>query len=115
MRARDPEKRKHDFKEVALCLTEKQAVKEARRGIQCKKPMCVTGCPVEINIPAFIAAIRDEDFTGGLEVIRKYNMLPAICGRVCPQENQCQGKCVLGKKRLLSLSELWSGLSQTMK
>jgi len=99
MRARDPEKRKHDFKEVALGLTEKQAVKEAKRCIQCKKPMCVTGCPVEINIPAFIAAIRDEDFTGGLEVIRKYNMLPAICGRVCPQENQCQGKCILGKKK----------------
>lgn len=99
MRARDPEKRKHDFKEVALGLTEKQAVKEANRCIQCKKPMCITGCPVEINIPAFIAAIRDEDFSGGLEIIRKYNMLPAICGRVCPQENQCQGRCVLGKKK----------------
>lgn len=99
MKARDPEKRKHDFKEVALGLTEKQAVKEAKRCIQCKKPMCVTGCPVEINIPAFIAAIRDEDFSGALKVIRKYNMLPAVCGRVCPQENQCQGKCILGKKK----------------
>ena len=99
MRARDPEKRKHDFKEVALGLTEKQAVKEANRCIQCKKPMCITGCPVEINIPAFIAAIRDENFSGGLEVIRRCNMLPAICGRVCPQENQCQGKCILGKKK----------------
>lgn len=99
MRTRDPEKRKHDFKEVALGLTEKQAVKEANRCIQCKKPMCITGCPVEINIPAFIAAIRDEKFSGGLEIIRRYNMLPAICGRVCPQENQCQGKCILGKKK----------------
>ncbi len=99
MRARDPEKRKHDFKEVALGLTEKQAVKEANRCIQCKKPLCITGCPVEINIPAFIAAIRDQNFSGGLEVIRRYNMLPAICGRVCPQENQCQGKCILGKKK----------------
>lgn len=99
MRSRDPKKRKHDFREVALGLTEKQAVKEARRCIQCKKPMCVTGCPVEINIPSFIAAIRDEDFSGGLEIIRRNNMLPAICGRVCPQENQCQGKCVLGKKK----------------
>lgn len=99
MRARDPEKRKHDFKEVALGLTKRQAVKEANRCIRCKKPMCIKGCPVEINIPAFIAAIRNEDFSGGIDLIRKYNMLPAICGRVCPQENQCQGMCVLGKKK----------------
>jgi glutamate synthase (NADPH/NADH) small chain len=99
MRVRDPEKRKRDFKEVALGLTEKQAVKEAGRCIQCKKPMCVTGCPVEIDIPAFISAIRDKDYYGGLNVIRKHNMLPAICGRVCPQENQCQGKCILGRKK----------------
>lgn len=99
MRVRDPEKRKLDFKEVALGLTEKQAVKEAGRCIQCKKPMCVTGCPVEIDIPAFISAIRDKDYSGGIKVIRRYNMLPAICGRVCPQENQCQGKCILGRKK----------------
>ncbi len=125
MRARDPEKRKHDFKEVALGLTEKQAIKEANRCIQCKKPMCITGCPVEINIPAFISAIRDEDITGGLAIIRKYNMLPAICGRVCPQENQCQGKCVLGKKktpisigaleRFVADYEMKKGLSQKTK
>jgi glutamate synthase (NADPH/NADH) small chain len=99
VRVRDAEKRRKDFKEVALGLTERQAVKEASRCIQCKKPMCVTGCPVEIDIPSFIAAIRDEDFSGALKVIRKYNMLPAVCGRVCPQENQCQGKCVLGRKK----------------
>jgi glutamate synthase (NADPH/NADH) small chain len=98
MRARDPEKRKRDFKEVALGLTERQAVKEAGRCLQCRKPGCVTGCPVEIDIPSFIAAIRDKDFSGSLRVIRKYNMLPAVCGRVCPQESQCQGRCVLGKK-----------------
>lgn len=107
MRVRDPEKRKRDFKEVALGLTEKQAVKEAGRCIQCKKPMCVTGCPVEIDIPAFISAIRDKDYRDGLNVIRKYNMLPAICGRVCPQENQCQGKCILGrKKKAISIGAL---------
>lgn len=125
MRSRDPEKRKHDFKEVALGLTEKQAIKEANRCIQCKKPMCVTGCPVEINIPAFISAIRDENITGGLAIIRKYNMLPAICGRVCPQENQCQGKCILGKKktpvsigaleRFAADYEIKKGLSQKTK
>ena len=107
MRIRDPEKRKRDFKEVALGLTEKQAVEEAARCIQCKKPMCVTGCPVEIDIPAFISAIRDKDYVGGLSIIRKYNMLPAICGRVCPQENQCQGKCILGrKKKAISIGAL---------
>ncbi|MEW6599447.1 MAG: NADPH-dependent glutamate synthase [Nitrospirota bacterium] len=99
MRARDPKKRSRDFKEVALGLTDKQAVKEAKRCLQCKKPKCVEGCPVEINIPAFIAAIRDTDFTGALGIIRQYNMLPAVCGRVCPQENQCQGRCILGKKK----------------
>lgn len=99
MRARDPKKRAKDFKEVALGLTEKQTVKEAKRCLQCKKPKCVEGCPVEINIPAFIGKIKDTDFTGALNVIRQYNMLPAICGRVCPQENQCQGRCILGKKK----------------
>ena len=98
MRARDPEKRRRDFKEVALGLTKAQALKEARRCLQCKKPRCMAGCPVEIDIPKFIAAIREDDFKGGLEVIRKYNMLPAVCGRVCPQENQCQGSCILGRK-----------------
>jgi glutamate synthase (NADPH/NADH) small chain len=98
MRARNPEKRRRDFKEVALGLTQAQALKEAKRCLQCKKPRCVAGCPVEIDIPKFIAAIREDDFKGGLEVIRKNNMLPAVCGRVCPQENQCQGNCILGKK-----------------
>jgi glutamate synthase (NADPH/NADH) small chain len=99
MRTRDPKKRSRDFKEVALGLTEREAVAEAARCLQCKRPQCVQGCPVEIDIPAFIAAIREKDFSGSLEVIRQYNMLPAICGRVCPQENQCQGRCILGKKK----------------
>ena len=99
MRARDPEKRKHDFKEVALGLTEKQAIKEANRCIQCKKPMCVTGCPVEINIPAFISAIRDEGHhrrTCDYKKIQyascdlRQGMSPGkpVPGQVCPWEKE---------------------------
>ncbi len=99
MRVRDAEKRNKDFKEVSLGLTERQAVKEAKRCLQCKRPGCVLGCPVEIDIPAFIANIRDENFSGALNVIREHNLLPAVCGRVCPQEKQCQGMCVLGNKK----------------
>jgi len=99
MRFRKPEKRKTDFKEVSLGLTQRQAVKEASRCLQCKKPHCVAGCPVEIDIPKFILAVKEKDYLGGLKKIREFNMLPAICGRVCPQEHQCQGSCILGKKK----------------
>jgi glutamate synthase (NADPH/NADH) small chain len=99
MRARDPKKRNKDFKEVALGLTARQAVKEAERCLQCKKPRCIEGCPVEIDIPRFISSIRENNFLAGLKTIREYNILPAICGRVCPQENQCQGGCILGRKK----------------
>jgi len=99
MRFRNPEKRRNDFKEVSLGLTERQAVKEAGRCLQCKKPHCVAGCPVEIDIPKFISFVKEKDYLGGLRKIREFNMLPAICGRVCPQENQCQGQCILGKKK----------------
>jgi glutamate synthase (NADPH/NADH) small chain len=99
MRARDPKKRAKDFKEVALGLTAKQALKEAARCLQCKKPRCIEGCPVEIDIPRFISSIRENNFLAGLKTIREYNILPAICGRVCPQENQCQGGCILGRKK----------------
>jgi glutamate synthase (NADPH/NADH) small chain len=98
MRYRNPEKRKADFKEVSLGLTERQAVKEAARCLQCKKPRCIAGCPVEIDIPKFISFVKEKDYLGGLRTIREFNMLPAICGRVCPQETQCQGMCILGKK-----------------
>lgn len=98
MRFRRPEKRKTNFKEVALGLTERQAVKEADRCLQCKKPHCVAGCPVEIDIPRFIKHVKEKNYLGGLKTIREFNMLPAICGRVCPQEKQCQGSCILGKK-----------------
>ena len=98
MRARDPKKRSKDFKEVALGMTERQAVKEATRCLQCKKPGCVAACPVEIDIPGFIAKLKDHDPLAAINVIWSHNMLPAVCGRVCPQENQCQGGCILTKK-----------------
>ena len=74
------------------------ALAEAERCLNCKKPFCVEGCPVNINIPRFIEQIREKDFGGALDTIREDSMLPAICGRVCPQENQCEGKCVRGIK-----------------
>jgi len=88
--------RKHSFKEVALGYTEWQAVSEAKRCLQCKKPACVSGCPVEIDIPAFIKDIREGEFDKAISKIKEKNCLPAIAGRVCPQESQCQEKCVLG-------------------
>ncbi len=98
MRYRNPSKRIKDFKEVALGLTEKQALKEAQLCLQCKKPRCIDGCPVEIDIPKFISFVKEKDYLGGLKNIREYNNLPSICGRVCPQESQCQGNCIKGKK-----------------
>ena len=99
MRYRNPTKRKKDFKEVALGLTERQALKEAELCLQCKKPRCVDGCPIGIDIPKFISFIKEKDYLAGLKKIREYNNLPSICGRVCPQENQCQSKCIKKKKK----------------
>ena len=99
MRTRDPKTRIANFKEVSLGITERQAVKEAARCLQCKKPGCVAACPVEIDIPGFIAKLRDHDPLAAINVIWKHSMLPAICGRVCPQENQCQGGCILARKK----------------
>lgn len=87
-----------DFNEVDLGFTKEEVVAEAKRCLQCKKPLCIAGCPVGINIPAFIKAIAEEKFDEAVAIIKEDNMLPAICGRVCPQETQCQGKCILGKK-----------------
>ncbi len=74
------------------------AVLEANRCIQCKKPTCVTGCPVGIDIPGFVQHVATGDFEGAIRKIKETNMLPAICGRVCPQESQCEKECVLAKK-----------------
>lgn len=93
-----PEVRRHNFSEVALGYPIETAVEEARRCLQCKKPKCVLKCPVEIDIPGFIRCIEEEDFTAGIRLLKDKNLLPAICGRVCPQEEQCEEVCVLQKK-----------------
>ena len=98
MPEQDPHARIGNFDEVALGYTAEQAIAEAQRCLQCKKPQCVAGCPVEIDIPAFIARIAQGDFRGALEIIKQDNSLPAICGRVCPQETQCERVCVLAKR-----------------
>ena len=92
------EERIHSFKEVALGYTEKQAIAEAKRCLQCKVPRCVEGCPVNIDIPAFIKFISEGRFEEAIKKVREKNSLPAICGRVCPQETQCMGRCVRGIK-----------------
>ncbi len=98
MPTRSPEERRHCFDEVALGYTMELAVAEANRCIQCKKPACVTGCPVEVRIPEFIKALREGDMWQAVEILKDTNSLPAICGRVCPQETQCEVECVLGRK-----------------
>ena len=87
-----------DFRPVDRGYTMADAVAEANRCLDCKNPHCVEGCPVGINIPGFIEKIREGNFGGGLDIIRESSMLPSVCGRVCPQENQCEGNCVLAKK-----------------
>ena len=98
MPTQDPEVRRNNFDEVALGYTEEQAVDEAGRCLNCKHKPCVSGCPVAIDIPAFIAKIRERDFEGAYQVLHKSSSLPAVCGRVCPQETQCEAKCVRGIK-----------------
>jgi glutamate synthase (NADPH/NADH) small chain len=93
-----PEDRIHNFNEVALGYTTEQALAEAERCIQCPKPQCIQGCPVGLDIPAFIKEIREKNFDEAIRKVKEKNSLPAICGRVCPQETQCQKFCVMGKK-----------------
>jgi glutamate synthase (NADPH/NADH) small chain len=93
-----PEVRKHNFNEVALGYSAETAVAEAKRCIKCPKPKCVGNCPVEINIPGFVAAIAEGDFAKGVKILKQKNCLPAICGRVCPQEEQCEETCILQRK-----------------
>ena len=98
MPEQDPKVRARNFLEVPLGYTPELAVKEAERCLQCKKPSCVAGCPVSVDIPGFIRHIREGDFTGAIRNLWSKNSLPAVCGRVCPQEIQCEGVCILGKK-----------------
>ncbi len=94
----DPRKRRANFDEVSLGYTPEQAVIEAGRCLNCKDPICITGCPVRVPIPRFIQAIQAGEFDQALKIIRSENLLPAVCGRVCPQESQCEQRCTLGKK-----------------
>ncbi|WP_457553489.1 NADPH-dependent glutamate synthase [Desulfobacula sp.] len=98
MPEQDPDLRRRNFDEVPLGLTPEMAVLEASRCLQCKKPSCVEGCPVSVKIPEFIKLIAAKDFSGATKKLWETNALPAVCGRVCPQEIQCEGKCILGKK-----------------
>lgn len=98
MPAQDPQSRRHNFDEVALGYTPDMAISEALRCLKCKKPLCVKGCPVEIDIPGFIGHIQEGQFLKAVHKLKETNNLPAICGRVCPQETQCEEQCILGKK-----------------
>lgn len=98
MPSQEAEVRAHNFKEVALGYSEDTAINEALRCLNCKNMPCVSGCPVMINIPEFVGKIKEGDFEGAYEVINKSSSLPAVCGRVCPQETQCEAKCVRGIK-----------------
>ena len=98
MPQQDAAKRVKNFDEVALGYTEKQAIDEAERCLNCPKKPCVAGCPVNIDIPAFISLMKEKDFLAAARELKKTNSLPAICGRVCPQEDQCEKLCTLGVK-----------------
>jgi glutamate synthase (NADPH) small chain len=98
MPTQEPKVRARNFKEVALGYTEEIAVAEATRCLNCKNRPCVSGCPVNISIPDFIAKVKEKDYEEAYKIIHKTSSLPAVCGRVCPQESQCEGKCTLGVK-----------------
>jgi glutamate synthase (NADPH/NADH) small chain len=98
MREQNPEIRGKNFEEVPLGYSPDEAVEEAMRCLQCKKPLCVEGCPVNVKIPQFIKLIAEQKFLEAARVLKETNALPAVCGRVCPQEEQCEVRCILGKK-----------------
>ena len=98
MPTQDPNVRNRNFQEVALGYTEEQAVEEAQRCLNCKNHPCMEGCPVQVKIPAFIQKITERDFEGAYQTIFETSSLPAVCGRVCPQEKQCEKFCIRGVK-----------------
>mgnify|MGYP000518438077 CR=1 FL=1 len=98
MPQQDPNVRNKNFEEVATGYTAEMAMEEATRCINCKNRPCMTGCPVNVPIPGFIEQVAAGNFEKAYEIITSENALPAICGRVCPQENQCEGKCIRGIK-----------------
>ena len=97
MPEQEPSVRAHNMNEVALGYTAEQAKTEASRCLNCATKPCMQGCPVAINIPGFLAKAAEGDFAGALKIIRETSLLPAVCGRVCPQEKQCQKFCTVGK------------------
>ena len=99
MPSQDPALRAHNFEEVALGYDEQTALAEAARCLNCKAMPCVAGCPVNVHIPAFIAKVREGDFEAAYQIIAQSSSLPAVCGRVCPQESQCEAHCVRGNQR----------------
>lgn len=107
VRHQDADVRRQNFSEVCLGYNKEEAIQEANRCLECKKPKCVSGCPVEIDIPGFIGKLKQGDIEGAAQVIAKDSSLPAVCGRVCPQESQCEGKCVIGiKNEAVSIGKL---------
>jgi glutamate synthase (NADPH/NADH) small chain len=98
MPEQNPIERAHNFYEVALGYDNDLALLEASRCLQCKKPSCMKGCPVEVDIPDFISLVKSGDLMGAAWKIKEKNSLPRIAGRVCPQESQCESKCVVGAK-----------------
>ena len=98
MPEQEPDVRKHNFDEVPLGYSKDLAMLEAGRCLNCKKPVCVEGCPVSVDIPGFIKLIKEDKLTESIRLVWEKNSLPAVCGRVCPQEAQCEGLCILGKK-----------------
>ena len=115
MPKQDPKVRIHNFNEVAHGYTEEQAVAEAERCLQCAKAPCIDGCPVEVDISEFIQLIRERKFDEAINKVKEKNSLPAICGRVCPQEAQCQASCTMGKVGdPISIGD-WRGLCLTGK
>jgi glutamate synthase (NADPH) small chain len=98
VREQSPEERRHNFNEVSYGYNEEEAILEAARCLNCKKPLCVNDCPVGIDIPGFIKLLKNKDMEGSARVLFKSTLLPSVCGRVCPQERQCEGKCIVGIK-----------------
>ncbi|MCR4851804.1 MAG: NADPH-dependent glutamate synthase [Lachnospiraceae bacterium] len=98
VREQDPQKRAHNFEEVCYGYNKEEAMQEASRCINCQNAKCITGCPVAINIPGFINEVKNGDFKKAYDIISESSSLPAVCGRVCPQESQCEGKCIRGIK-----------------
>ncbi len=116
VREQEPAVRAHNFEEVCLGYNAEEAAAEAVRCLNCKKPGCVDGCPVSIDIPGFIAKVKENDIAGAYAVISRSSALPAICGRVCPQETQCEGKCVRGiKGEAVSIGKLERFVADTAR